>query len=207
MNIIDISRPIYSGMPVWPGDTPVHLAKTVRIADGGPVNLNSISMSIHAGTHVDAPWHYADTGATMERVAPGIYTGPARIIDARGHGSLGHGLFDGIDLAPTPRVLFRTDAWKDPGVFPEDWPTMEESLPAWLASQGVKLAGFDVPSVDKLTSKTLPVHAACFGADLLIVESLDLRDVAPGIYELIALPLRIKGGDGSPVRAVLRASD
>ena len=207
MTLIDISRPIYSGMPVWPGDTPVNLEKTMRIADGKAANLNSITMSLHAGTHVDAPWHYADAGVTMERVSPEIYLGPARVIDARGRNTLHRALFDGIDLAPTPRVLFRTDAWKDPSTFPEDWPTMEDGLPAWLASQGVKIVGFDVPSVDKLASKTLPVHAACFAADLLIIESLDLREAHPGIYEFVGMPLRIQEGDGSPIRAILRSLD
>ena len=204
MKTIDISRSIYAGMPVWPGDTPVTLKDTTRIAGGGSSNLNSISMSIHTGTHVDAPWHYADAGVTMEKVSPENYIGPARVIDARGHDALQRALFDGVDLAPTPRLLFRTDAWKDPDAFPRDWPTMEEDLPAWLASQGVKLVGFDVPSVDKLESKTLPIHAACFAAGLLIVESLDLSRVVSGVYEFIGLPLRINAGDGSPIRAVLR---
>lgn len=207
MTLIDISRPIYSGMPVWPGDTDARFDIVVRIAEGAVVNIGALKISIHTGTHVDAPWHYADAGATIDRVAPDAYVGPARVIDARGCRSLGRDLFDGIDLAPTPRVLFRTDVWTDPQVFPRDWPTMEEGLPDWLASQGVQLVGFDVPSVDKLDSKKLPVHLACFRANLLILESTDLREAAPGIYVLIALPLRIRGGDGSPVRAVLRASN
>lgn len=207
MKTIDISRSIHSGMPVWPGDTPVRIEQIMRIADGAAANLGSIKLSLHAGTHVDAPWHYADGGETIEKVPPEIYVGPGRVIDARGHKSFGRGLFESIDLAPTPRVLFRTDAWSNPRAFPKDWPVMDEGLPAWLAAKGVKVIGFDVPSVDKFESKDLPVHAACFAANLLIIESLYLRGAAPGVYELIALPLRIKGGDGSPVRAVLRTSD
>lgn len=207
MTFIDISRPIYSGMPVWPGDTAARFDIVARIAEGAVVNIGSLQIGIHAGTHVDAPWHYADAGDTIEKVPPEMWTGPARVIDARGKPSLGGDLFEGIDLASTPRVLFRTDAWADPLVFPSDWPVMEDGLPDWLAAQGVKLAGFDVPSVDGPGSKTLPVHAACFRANLLILESTDLRAADPGRYELIALPLRIQGGDGSPVRAVLRTED
>jgi arylformamidase len=205
MKLIDISRPIYSGMPVWPGDTAARFDVVARIAEGAVVNIGALKISIHTATHVDAPWHYADTGETIDHVAPDAYVGPTRVIDARGRDALGRELFAGIDLAPTPRVLFRTDAWTDPQVFPRDWPVMEDGLPGWLAAQGVKLGGFDVPSVDKLDSKTLPVHLACFRAGLLILESTDLRAVDPGVYELIALPLRVRGGDGSPVRAVLRA--
>lgn len=204
MTLIDISRPIYSGMPVWPGDTDARFDIVVRIAEGAVVNIGALKISIHTGTHVDAPWHYADAGETIDRVQPDAYVGPARVIDARGRASLGRELFDGIDLAPTPRVLFRTDVWTNPKAFPRDWPTMDEGMPDWLASQGVKLVGLDIPSVDKLESKTLPVHLACFRAGLLILESTDLHAVEPGVYELIALPLLVRGGDGSPVRAVLR---
>jgi arylformamidase len=205
MTLIDISRPIYSGMPVWPGDTDARFDVVATIAGGAVVNIGALKISIHTGTHVDAPWHYADAGETIDRVAPDAYVGRARVIDARGRESLSRDLFDGIDLAPTPRVMFRTDAWTDPKVFPRDWPVMEDGLPKWLATQGVKLVGLDIPSVDKLDSKTLPVHLACFRANLLILESTDLREADPGIYELIALPLRIRDGDGSPVRAVLRS--
>ncbi|HEY5550620.1 MAG TPA: cyclase family protein [Opitutaceae bacterium] len=207
MTLIDISRPIYSGMPVWPGDTDARFDVVARIAEGAVVNIGALRISIHTGTHVDAPWHYADAGATIDRVEPGAYVGSARVIDARGRASLSRGLFEGIDLGPTPRVLFRTDAWTDPLVFPRDWPVMEDGLPDWLASQGVRLVGFDVPSVDNLESKTLPVHLACFRANLLILESTDLREADPGVYELIALPLKVRGGDGSPVRAVLRSRE
>jgi arylformamidase len=80
---------------------------------------------------------------------------------------------------------------------------MAADVPAWLGARGVKLVGLDVPSVDHLTSQDLVLHHACDAAGLVILENLDLRAVEPGVYELIALPLRIRGGDGSPVRAVL----
>ena len=81
-----------------------------------------------------------------------------------------------------------------------------ELLAAWLAARGVKLVGLDVPSVDRIDSKDLLIHHACDAVNLLILENLDLRAIEPGVYELIALPLRIKGGDGSPLRAVLRSA-
>jgi len=204
MNIIDISRPIHTDMPVWPGDTAARFDVVLRIAEGAVVNIGALRVSVHTGTHADAPWHYNDAGATIDQVLPEIYIGPARVIDARGCESLSLGLFHGIDLAPTPRVLFRTDAWTDPLAFPMVWPVMTPDLPEWLAAQGVKLVGFDIPSVDTLNSKDLPIHHACDRAGIVILENLDLGASAPGCYELIALPLRIAGGDGSPVRAVLR---
>ncbi|MFL6542052.1 MAG: arylformamidase, partial [Chthoniobacterales bacterium] len=75
--------------------------------------------------------------------------------------------------------------------------------PAWLKARGVKLLGFDVPSVDEITSKDLPNHHALGAAGIGIVESLDLSRVSAGVYQLIALPLKIAGADGSPIRAIL----
>ncbi len=204
MKLIDISRPIHTGMPNWPGDTAARFDVVMRIRDGAVVNVGALRMSIHTGTHVDAPWHYNDDGATIDLLPLDTFVGPARVIDARGQSAFGRELFSGMDLAPTPRILFRTDSWKEPSVFPSDWPVMTPDLPGWLAAQGVRLVGFDVPSVDKPDSKDLPIHHACDRAGIFILENLDLRGAEPGVYELIALPLRIKGGDGSPIRAVLR---
>lgn len=205
--LIDISRPLFPGSPHWPGDRPTTFRLNARIADGASCNVGELSLSVHNGSHADAPFHYDDRGATIDALDPEVFVGPARVIDARGRNALTADLFAGVaerDLAATPRVLFRTDAWSDPTRFPKTWPLMDPGLPAWLAARGVRLVGLDVPSVDELTCKDMFRHRLMLAAGLLILESLDLRGVEPGSYELIALPLRIQGADGSPVRAVLR---
>ena len=206
--LIDISRPLFTGSPHWPGDTDTSFRLSLRIAEGKPCNLGTLRLSVHNGTHADAPFHYNDRGTTIDALPPEHFVGPARVIDARGQASLHRGLFDGLsaaDLAATPRILFRTDAWLDLDTFPSVWPLLDRDLPAWLASQGVTLMGLDLPSVDPLTNTDMAIHHLLDAANILILESLDLRDVVPGCYELIALPLKLRGGDGSPVRAVLRA--
>ena len=107
-------------------------------------------------------------------------------------------------IASTTRLILKTGIWPDSTRFPARIPTLAPEVPAWLASLGVRLIALDVPSVDAIDSKTLPVHHALAAANIYIIESLDLREVPEGIYELIALPLKITGGDASPVRAVLR---
>ncbi|HEY0945991.1 MAG TPA: cyclase family protein [Opitutaceae bacterium] len=204
MTLIDISRPIFTGMPHWPGDADTEFLQPTRIRDGASANVGRLTMSVHAGTHLDAPYHYNDRGLTADALDPAIYVGPARVIDARGRDAFTPDLFADLDLAATPRVLFRTDTWTSSTSFPTVWPLLAEGTPAWLAARGVRLIGLDVPSVDTLTSDGMPRHLACDAAGLLILENLDLQAVAAGVYELIALPLRIAGGDGSPVRAVLR---
>jgi arylformamidase len=207
MKIRDISRPIHTGMPVWPGDTPAEFAFTNTKAGGYSANVGRLRVSLHTGTHADAPYHYNDAGLKMDEVPVETYVGPARVVDIRGHDLITPGLLAAYDFATTPRVLFKSDTWTDFTVFPSVWPLMAPEVPAWLAARGVKLVGLDVPSVDHISSKDLPIHHACDAANIVILENLDLRAVTPGVYELIALPLRIKGGDGSPIRAVLRGGD
>ncbi len=204
MKLIDISRPIFSGMPVWPGDTAAEFKLVATIPGGAAVNVGRLTLSVHTGAHADAPFHFNEAGAKIDEVPVATYIGPVRVVDVRGHATITPELLAAHDFAATPRVLFKSDSWTDPAVFPSRWPLLAADVPAWLGARGVKLVGLDVPSVDHRDSKDLPLHHACDAAGLVILENLDLSAVAPGIYELIALPLKIKGGDGSPVRAVLR---
>ena len=207
MKFHDISRPIHTGMPRWPGDTPAEFKLVATISAGSAVNVGRLQLSVHTGTHADAPYHYNQAGARMDQVPVETYVGPARVVDVRGHATITIALLSAFDFSATPRVLFKSDTWTEMDYFPDNWPLLAANVPAWLGARGVKLVGLDVPSVDHLTSKNLPIHHALDAAGLVILENLDLRAVAPGVYELIALPLKIRDGDGSPVRAVLRSDD
>ena len=207
LRLIDVSRPLFSGAPHWPGDTPTALESTARMAEGASCNVGRLSLSLHNGTHVDAPYHYAPRGVTMDQVPLETFVGPARVVDARGCGVLTANLFDELspsEIAASPRILFRTDAWMDSAVFPATWPLLEPGLGRWLAERGVCLIGVDVPSMDELKSRELPRHQELHAAGVIILENLDLRAAQPGLYELVALPLAVVGADASPVRAVLR---
>ena len=205
MKFHDISRPIHTGMPVWPGDTAADFQLVATIPQGSACNIGRLHVSVHTGTHGDAPFHYNDAGAKIDEVPVDTYIGPALVVDIRGQTTITPALLAAHNFSATPRVLFKSDSWTDPTRFPPDWPLMTVEVPAWLAARGVKLVGLDVPSVDHRTSKDLPIHHALDAAGIVILENLDLRAVTPGRYELIALPLKIRGGDGSPVRAVLRS--
>jgi arylformamidase len=204
MPLIDVSRPLVDGGPHWPGDQDIRFRLVSRIAEGRSCNVGHLSLSVHSGTHVDAPFHYNDRGATIESLAPDLFIGPARVIDARGEKVFTEKLFAGVDFRATPRILLRTDTWTDSSVFPTAWPLLDRGLPAWLGERGVRLLGLDVPSVDTLTNTDMAIHHLLDEANILILESLDLHTAPAGIYELIALPLKLQGADGSPVRAVLR---
>jgi arylformamidase len=205
MELIDISPSLRVGMGVFPGDAVFRTAPTFTIGPGCPVNVAEIAMSTHCGAHADAPLHYDPNGASIDELDLADFIGPARVIDARGKDALCG--FDDIaaalDGAP-PRLLFRLMDRIDPMVWPSGFRALAPDTVERLALRGIKLIGVDVPSVDPETSKELPSHMVCRAHDLRIIENLVLADVAPGDYELIALPLKLSGLDAAPVRAVLR---
>ena len=206
MTIIDITRTLVAGTAVWPGDIPYELKTSLRLADGDSVNLTRLNMSAHTGTHVDAPYHFAADGATMEAISPDIYWGPAQVVTvARDAGPLTPGDFAHVDLTRAPRLLVHSAAGDLPQtVFPAAYVYPAPALAAHLAQAGVMLFGSDAPSMDAEDSKTLEGHHALRAQGIAILEWLDLSRAPDGLYELVALPLKIAGGDGSPVRAALR---
>jgi arylformamidase len=202
--LYDVTQPVSTALAGWPGDAAYRFEWSCTKAGGASVNVGQMSCSIHTGTHVDAPYHFDDQGATTESLPLDAYLGPARVVDVADRPLIRRSDLATIDLKGTPRLLLRTRAWRDHSKFPEAIPVLDSDVPDWLAERGVVLLGLDVPSVDVLDSKTLPVHHALGRHGIAILESLDLSAVPEGIYELIALPLKLTGADGSPVRAVLR---
>ena len=201
--IYDISRPISGALAGWPGDTGYRFEMLCRLRDGATVNLGSLQMSPHTGTHIDAPYHFDDQGATVEQLGLGTYIGTASVVSV-----MERAVISRNDIAarwqPAPRLLLRTGGWEDDTHFPDPIPVIASDVPEWLGANGVVLLGVDLPSVDPIDSKDLPNHHALGRAGIAILEGLDLRAVPDGLYELIALPLRLAGADGCPVRAILR---
>jgi arylformamidase len=200
--IYDITWPVSPAVVGWPGDTPTQVRAVLQQATGDSVNVCRLTLSPHTGSHADAPYHYDPKGATIEQVDPRVFLGPARLVDVRGRSPIR--ARDLGDLQHTSRLLLRTGGWNDPSRFPESIPVMHREVPDYLRQSGIQLVGLDVPSVDVLDSKQLPIHHALGRYGIHILEGLDLREPPPGQYELIALPLKITGADGAPVRAVLR---
>lgn len=203
--IIDISQKLSPGMAAFPGDARYDERWTFRIGGGCPVNVAQVSFSAHCGTHADAPLHYDMQGETIGALSLEPYLGPCRVIDARGGGPLCQpdAIESSLADAP-PRILLRLAERPDPKVWPAGFRAVAPETIELLAKRGTRLVGIDTPSVDPETSKDLPSHMAAKRADMRILENLALAHVAPGDYELIALPLNFANLDASPVRAVLR---
>lgn len=205
--IWDISEPIEPATATFPGDTPFSQEWVMRMRDGASCNVSTIRMSVHVGTHTDAPLHYADDGSDMAGVDLQPYLGRCRVVDVRAEGSpalipasaLTGALLDGVE-----RVLLRTSDAHDHRTFDMGFASLGGPAAQVLADRGVKLVGIDTPSMDDATNKQLDGHRALYRGRVAILENLDLTGVPAGDYELIALPLRIVGCDSSPVRAILR---
>ena len=212
MKIWDISRSLSNEFAEWPGDEPFRYRLTNEIAKGASVNLGAVSMSVHNGTHADARFHFETNGESIEKAPLDLYLGRATVVDLSQSFSrlkekhlitLDDLRPDAEEIAATSRLLLKTGRWSDSTVFPKKIPVLAADVPVWLQKNGVKLLGVDLPSVDDIDSKSLQNHHALAGAGVAIIESLDLSDVAPGVYNFAALPLKIAGADGAPVRAVL----
>ena len=205
MKIWDISQVVRPDMPVWPGEPPVRVMRNVEIGDGCPVNVGEIDAPLHAGTHADAPLHYAPDGAASADCDLAPYIGRCVLVDVRHAAArieMGDVDWDAVDGAE--RVIFRTYDRFPADVWDSDFTAIAPEVVARLREGGVRLVGTDAPSLDPETSKTMDAHHEILAGDMRIREGLVLDDVPPGDYELIALPLKIAAADASPVRAILR---
>ena len=202
--IYDITPTVSPQLAVWPGDTPASREVLCDMARGDNITLSTLRATVHLGAHADAPSHYAVDGATIEARDISLYLGPCQVMHVdvnRGERIQLHHLQAPVTA---PRILFATGTFPDPNVFNKDFAALSPELIDALAKQGVRLVGLDTPSVDLFESKDLVSHAACRRHDLAILEGVVLRDVPDGLYELVALPLKLAGFDASPVRAILR---
>ncbi len=206
MPVIDISRTLKPGTAVWPGDTHYLLTKLLKIDAGDSVNLTTIHMSAHTGSHIDAPLHFSDAGPSIEALDLAVFWGKVQVVSVdKQSGPLNPNDFASYDLSLAPRVLVRSSASSlDQSVFPSAFVYPSLELADMLGKLGIILYGTDTPSVDPEDSKTLEGHKALNQNGISILEWLNLGGAEDGLYELVALPLKIAGGDGSPVRAALR---
>ena len=202
----DISRTLSPSIAVWPGDTPFGLQQVLDRKQGESVNLTTITMSAHTGSHIDAPRHFTDEGATLEQLDLRPYWGLAQVVTVtKAAGALYPADFAGYELEQAPRLLVHSAASAlEPSHFPQEIVYPSPELADYLGSLGILLYGTDAPSMDAVDDPHLPGHNALLRNQISILEGLDLSGVPDGIYELVALPLKIAGGDGSPVRAALR---
>ncbi len=207
MSLIDISPVLSPRVAVWPGDVSFQRHIALSMKQGHNLELSSITTTVHVGAHVDAPNHYIADGDGIATRNLERYLGLCQVIDVDIDRGQRIRPADVHVKVQAPRVLFRTGTFPDPDTFNEDFASLSPELVDWLHDQGVQLVGLDTPSIDLCHDADLVSHNAVARHDMAILEGVVLSHVTPGIYTLIALPLRLEGADASPVRAVLLPAD
>ncbi len=200
--LYDLSPPLSPRIAVWPGDVP--FTRDVTTPPDG-TTFSSIATTLHLGSHADAPLHMVAGAASIDAVPLETWIGPCHVVEARVPPRGRVRLEDLAEEPAAPRLLVKTGTSGDRERWDDGFAGLDPSLAAGLAARGVVLVGIDTPSVDPYADHGYAAHRALVAAGVAWLEGLVLAHVPPGRYELAALPLRIEGGDGSPVRAVLVA--
>jgi arylformamidase len=204
MKIFDVSVPISKDLIAYPGDPQVRIERKTSIENGGS-NLSRISLGSHTGTHVDPPYHFIQDGAKVDQLPLEILIGRARVVEVTAPCIDSEALKE-FDFTADVRLIFKTRnsyLWSRKE-FSTEFVYMTAGAALQLVDAGIKLVAIDYLSVDKFESEDFETHRVLLAAGVIIVEGLDLREVEPGDYEMICLPLRVRDGDGAPARVVLR---
>ena len=203
MTYHDLTVPLREGMLIYPGDTEVRITPIVTDYPLARVTTRELHLGSHTGTHVDAPLHAGVGGGTVDELPMAALLGPATVLDLRGVTAIGPAELEAAGSVQ-PRVLLRTDnsQWIRSGPIPAQPAHLTEAGAQWLLAHNVVLVGIDGLSVD--APEEMAVHLLLLRAGVVLLETLDLTDLAAGEGELTCLPLRLEGGDGAPARVVLK---
>ena len=206
LEVFDITLPLTPGMVNWPGNPPFRRELFKAVSRGDSSNVSAISLSCHAGTHVDAPYHSSDSGAGIEAIPLSVLIGPARVVELASTDKVTRADLNGVDLKGVERLLLKTrnSIYLKANEFIQDFVYVDEEAANYLVEKNIKLLGVDYFSVERHGDKLKPAHHILLSQGIVIVEAVDLSKVAPGDYELICLPLNILGSDGAPARVLLR---
>ena len=203
----DITLDIHEGMIAYPGNPPVGVRPHEQIADGAAANVTALAFGSHTGTHVDAARHFIDGGQPVEQLPLDILIGPATVLAVpEDVTAIDSDVLARAGLDGATRVLLRTRnsrLLREPA-FREDFAYLTGDGAAFLVAGGVRLVGMDYLSIEAFDADEPRAHETLLHDEVIVVEGLDLNDMPAGRYELICLPLRVRGIDGAPARVVLR---
>lgn len=209
MSIYDLSVTVRARMPVYPGDPPVDIDTPLALAKGDAANVSRLRLGAHTGTHVDAPAHFLAEGRRAIDLPLEALIGEARVIEIpETVRAIGPEHVTDRTVEGAERVLFKTrnsSFWAEER-FREDFTFITPEAARALVAARVRLVGIDYLSVDEFKSANHDTHRVLLADNVIVLEGLDLSGIAPGVYELLCLPLKLGdgAGDGAPARAVLR---
>jgi len=206
--LIDISIPLKNGMVCWPGSPGFTITRILEMVKGDVANGSQINTDVHIGTHIDAPWHSIPDGVTIEQLSLDVLIGPAYVLRLPDISEINGEILGKANVPQgTQRLLFHTrnsSIWNsNDNEFRKDFVALTMDGAEWIAKKGIKLVGIDYLSIQPF-GESMEIHNVMLKEGIIIVEGLNLSGVEQGHYELMCLPLRIVGAEGSPARAVLR---
>ncbi|WP_345993677.1 cyclase family protein [Sulfurimonas sp. HSL-1716] len=207
MKIFDVSVPVSKNMISWPGDPSVELSKSVSIAKGDLCNVTNLCMGVHSGTHIDAPYHFIESGDTVDAIDIELLIGDCLVIEVDVQTTIEYEDIRSYNIHGYTKILFKTKNstfWKD-DFFHKDFISLGMSAAKYLVENNIGLIGIDYLSIESFNSKDASIHKFLLEKNVIILEGLNLANIKSGRYELICMPLKLIGTDGAPARVVLKS--
>jgi len=203
----DISVDLTSESFPFPGDPPFSRQMLLTIEESGICNVSKLEMSAHSGTHIDMPAHFIAGGNTLDAYTVENFILPARVVAVQGSDAVTEADMEDVDISPGDALLFKTDNSTSgrckSGAFSEDFVYISTEAAEACIKKKAGLVGIDYITIDRHGDEAAPAHHSLLGSGIPVLEGINLEAVPPGRYTLICLPLKIKGGEASPVRAIL----
>jgi arylformamidase len=206
-NWIDVSVPVHNKMHFWHGDPPPFVTMFAGTAKGDVCNVSVIHCSFHTGTHMDAPWHFLPEGKTLDDIPFDAVIGPCRVVEIKDKECVKPAELKKLKLKKGERILLKTlnstVSWKKE-TFDKDFVYISKEGAQYLVDAGIQTIGIDYLSVGGFYKDGIETHHVLLGAEVWIIEGIDLSKVKPGNYDLICLPVKFAKADGAPARCLVR---
>ncbi len=205
--VYDISVLLGTESINYPGDTPYSRDLMLTIEDSGISNVSKLVMSAHSGTHLDAPLHFIPNAKSIDQYSVQEFILPAQVVSIKDRESIRPSELENLDIKQGDALLFKTDNSISgrcrSGVFSENFVYLSPKAADFCLEKKVSLVGIDYNTIERHGDEAFPTHHKILGSNILILEGINLKGVPPGRYTLFCFPLKIKGGEASPVRAIL----
>lgn len=203
LEIYDISLNIEEGMVSFPGDT-IPEFKRIKKIEADNYNLSNMKVSVHVGTHVDAPSHFIENGRTIEEIPPQRFMGEAQVIEIKNKNEIKKNELESIDFNSN-KILFKTNNSNviSENIFYDDFVYLNYEAAEYLIELGIDFIGIDYLTIESIDTTDFAVHKLLLKNNVIVLEGINLIRVEPGNYKMISLPLKLTGAEASPVRALL----
>lgn len=201
--IYDISLNIEEGMVSFPGDT-IPEFKRMKKIETDNYNLSNMRVSVHVGTHVDAPSHFIENGRTIEEIPPQRFMGEVQVIEIGDNNEIKKSELESIDFNSN-KILFKTNNSRiiSENIFYDDFVYLNYEAAEFLIESGIDFIGIDYLTIESIDTTDFAVHKLLLKNNVIVLEGINLKGVNPGKYKMISLPLKLTGAEASPVRALL----